>query len=82
MVVAVVAPAAYAKYPQDALQCMASRKEPEGQLICPEHRYAYLPLWSSYITGGVSLPKIYGAIHSSKIHVEDLPFRYDFHADF
>ncbi|CAM9897770.1 unnamed protein product [Scytosiphon promiscuus] len=30
-----------AKYPQDALRCLASLKEPDGLLICPEHRNGY-----------------------------------------
>lgn len=28
-----------AKYPQEALLCLASLKEPDGELICPEHRF-------------------------------------------
>lgn len=34
-----VVPNINAKYPQDALQCLASLKEPDGLLICPEHRF-------------------------------------------
>ncbi|CAN0428670.1 unnamed protein product [Ectocarpus sp. 8 AP-2014] len=34
-------PEVNARYPQDALWCLASLKEPEGLLICPEHRNGY-----------------------------------------
>lgn len=33
-----------AKYPQEALRCLASLTEPEELLICPEHRFARLQL--------------------------------------
>lgn len=34
--------AATGDYPQDALKCLASLKEPDEELICPEHRFVSL----------------------------------------
>ena len=55
LILAAVAPAetAAAKYPQDALRCLASLKEPDGLLICPEHRYVE-PLGGAVVFRGLA----------------------------
>lgn len=49
--VATVPLAAHARYPQDALRCIASLKEPDGMLICPKHRFVIYKRHAARQTG-------------------------------